>query len=183
MRIKSQFVLLAALVLGSSAFGDEFQAGYVFTYHFDTLPLTASGQQIALPGSYFYLALPFGLTSTISYELFSGLPIGTPVSSGIWMPGNPSFPAYAGIPPTWQDFEGSFRVTVLSGSQQIDSANVYLRVDTPNGFDIYTLAVTTPPVPEPASSSLITLASVVAAGWFWRTRRKGSVYTHTSPRA
>jgi hypothetical protein len=173
MGITSPFILLAALVLSSPAYGDEFQPGFVFTYHFETLPLTASGQQIGLPGSYLYLTLPLGVTSTLSYEIFSGLPIGAPVSSGIWTPGD--IP-WAGVQTaTWLDLEGSFRFTVLSGSQLIDAANIHFQVSTPNGFDIYTLTVAPPPVPEPASSTLVALASVVIARWCWRTRQKGAM--------
>lgn len=151
MKFKLSFIAITALALSASARADVFSAGYTFTYHFDTLP--AVHEDIILTAS--FLDLNIGgiapLTSVMSWEMFEGLPIGIPVASGTWSGFDVPL---AVIPPsTWLDAEGSFQISVLSGSQLINSVSIYLP-GAPQG-DVYELTVIPPPVPEPGSSSLL----------------------------
>jgi hypothetical protein len=174
MKIKLILIVAAALAFSTFARADLFPAGYTFTYHFDALPLipepviiTAEALTIGTGGT----APP--LTSTLSWEMFEGLPIGLPVASGTWS--GFDIPL-AGIPHgTWQDGEGSFRISVLSGAQVISDVSIYLpQFGGPSGGYtgyVYELTVTPPAVPESTSSSLICLALLAAALCRWYNRR------------
>jgi hypothetical protein len=172
--MKGRFLAVAALtvlLMNTSANADVFPEGYTFTYHFDTLPLFQSFG--VLPGNYLFVdtGSPF-LTSTISWEIFDGLPSGAPVASGIWS-GNDA--TTAGIPgQTWQDAEGSFRISVLSGSQEIDHFSIYVVHEYLGGnlFSVYELTVLPSPVPEPGTSSLILVGLSGVALWALRYRRQ-----------
>jgi hypothetical protein len=165
---------ITALLLNTSANADVFPEGYTFTYHFDTLPLFQSFG--VLPGNYLFVSTGSpALTSTISWEIFDGLPTGTPVASGIWSGYDATS---AGIPvPTWQDAEGSFRISVLSGSQEIDHFSIYVVHEYLGGglFNVYGLTVPPVPVPEPRSSFLICLALIAATFWLVHKRQANTI--------
>lgn len=168
MKKKLFLIAITALAINATTRADVFPEGYTFTYHFDTLPaiyepiiLTASFMSINVGGVY-------PITSVMSWEMFEGLPGGTPVASGIWSPDNFHL---AGIPyPTWQDAEGSFRISVLSGSQLINSVSIYLP-GAPQGY-VYELTVVPPPVPEPTTFSLLYIGLAVTALISWHRKRQ-----------
>jgi PEP-CTERM motif len=171
-RMNGRIVVAAitALLLKTSANADVFPEGYTFTYHFDTLQLVQSFG--VLPGNYLFVGIGTPpLTSTISWEIFDGLPSGAPVAAGTWWGYDATS---AGIPvPTWQDAEGSFRISVLSGSQEIDHFSIYVVHEYLGGniFSVYELTVLPSPVPEPGTSSLILIGLSGVA--LWALRHKG----------
>jgi hypothetical protein len=175
MKSKLVLVALAALAFSPFARADVFPAGYTFTYHFDALPLIPEPVIITAE----FLAVDTGgtappLTSTLSWEMFEGLPIGLPVASGTWS--GFDIPL-AGIPHgTWQDGEGSFRISVLSGTQVITNVSIYLpQFGGPTGGYtgyVYELTVAPPAVPEPASSSLICLCFLAVTLWCRHNKRR-----------
>ncbi len=87
-------------------------------------------------------------------EIFDSLPSGVPVHSGIWQPGGIG---WAYFQDTWLDGEGSFRITVLSGSQLIQSYSIYVPEPLGNGDFRIWYATIPAPVPEPATLALLPL--------------------------
>jgi hypothetical protein len=181
--MKSFLVTVAALALSASAYADVFPAGYTFTYHFNALPLipepiiiTAEFLTVGTGGT----APP--LTSTLSWEMFEGLPSGSPVASGTW---SGSDIPLAGIPHgTWQDGEGSFRISVVSGSQLISDVSIYLpQFGGPSGGYtgyVYEITVIPAPVPEPATVAFITVGLAFLAAWRYRARTSNQAMQRTA---
>src|SRR4029077_944257 len=159
---------MTALMRNTTARADVFPAGYTFTYHFDSLPITMP--PVILTAD--FLALDAGngvpITSVISWEMFESLPVGTPVASGLWSPG--SIPLADITRPTWQDGEGSFRISIISGSQSINGVFIYLSVLAQPG-SVYQLTVVPPPVPEPTTLPLLYAASSVVALVSWHRKK------------
>lgn len=152
-------VAIALLFTATTGKAQIFDAGYTFTYYFPTLPSYFDVGYI--PETGFFLGPEFTpLTATIKWEIFDSLPSGVPVHSGIWQPGNLGWALFQD---TWLDGEGSFRITVLSGSQLIQDYFVYMPVSLPTGgFRIWS-AVIPAPVPEPAAIALLSVGLVFIA--------------------
>ena len=161
MKIKFLACGLVLIVLASVARAQVFNEGENFTYYFASLPLTYP-PAIQLAD---YLAVNTGsgpLTSVMRWEIFDSLPSGVAVASGIW---SGAYASLAGIPVgTWQDEEGSFRISVLSGSQLINSATIYLSSAAPTG-GVYRLTVIPAAVPEPSAFVLLLVGSGVGLLW------------------
>jgi PEP-CTERM motif len=158
-----------ALLCGvTSARAQVFDAGYTFTYYFPTLP--SSQQTAIIPETGFFLSPYFqDVTATVQWEIFDSLPSGVPVHSGIWTPGNP---AYAPLfDQTWLDGEGSFRITILSGSQLIDNYFIYVARPEAVGFTVFSATVPAT-VPEPSIAALLALG--LSAFARFAVRRKSS---------
>ncbi len=173
MRLGLLVAFLSALIgIPPLARGDVFPAGYTFTYHFDSLPLVFEPTIQTAE----YLSVDTGgvrpLTSTLSWEMFEGLPIGTPVASGTWSGFDTTL---AGIPHgTWQDGEGSFRISVVSGAQLINDVTIYLPQFRPSGGYtgyVYELTVTPSAIPEPAAPSLIFFSLLAMTFSAWHSRK------------
>lgn len=102
------------------------------------------------------------LTSVLSWEFFEGLPVGAPSASGTWSGFDITL---ASLPiGLWQDGEGSFRISVLSGSQNINSVLIYSSVAAQPG-SVYQLTVVPAPVPEPTTSVLLYFGLAGVALW------------------
>ncbi len=163
-----------ALFIAAVAHAQTFGAGYTFTYYFSSL--TLSYPQTSVYQNFFSLN-SFGgsgtpATSTVQWELFDSSPVGTPVAAGVWQPGQN---AVAFTPNgLWQDGEGAFRITILSGSQQIDNffIHVFAPFDPVAGSTPLLFATVQPaPVPEPSTFAFLVFGTVVCAG-LSRVRRR-----------
>lgn len=150
MKIRLLGAALASLFVMASAQAEIFDPGYSFTYYFTTL---SSYQTTAtIPERGLFLSPDYTpLTATIKWEIFDSLSSAAPVYSGIWTPGNIGWaPLYD---QTWLDGEGSFRITILSGSQLIQGYDIYLVQPDPVGptSTVYYASI---PVPEPGTLAL-----------------------------
>lgn len=149
----------ALLFAAATCEAQVFDAGYTFTYYFPTLPSYFSTGYIPETGLFTNPAYT-PLTATIRWEIFHSLPNGVPLHSGIWHPGDLGWALFLD---TWLDGEGSFRITVLSGSQLIQSYYVYIPESLPTGGVRIWSDVIPAPVPEPATPVLISLGLALIA--------------------
>ena len=116
---------------------------------------------------------------SVGYELFEGQPVGSPVVSGTFLAGNPHLTFGANAVNLWQDLEGSFRITILSGSQEIDHISFtkyFPDAGTPGSFDVYSGSVVPVVVPEPGTFWLLAGASMVTGIWLKRRKRSCSKF-------
>lgn len=169
MKIKSLAAAIALLFATASTQAQIFDTGYTFTYYFPTLPSYQA--MFIIPETGFFLSPDYmPVTATIRWEIFDSLPSGTPVHSGIWTPGNiPWAPLFD---QTWLDGEGSFRITILSGSQLIQGYHIYVaRFDTGTQmYTVYDAPIPPGPVPEPATLALLTGGLAVLVVLYRRAR-------------
>jgi hypothetical protein len=166
MKIK---LLAAAVTLLSTSTlpAQVFDAGYTFTSYFDTLPTWQPGELI--PENSWSLNGFQALTATIAWEIFDSLSSGAPVISGVWHPGNFG---YVILPAqTWQDGEGSFRVTILSGSQVISGFGIYVHIFGSDPATVYSASIIPAPVPEPGAFVFLALGLASAGLWLRRRAR------------
>ncbi len=166
MKMKAVAAAIALLFAAATGKAQVFDAGYTFTYYFPTLP--SDIQPVYIPETGLFLnPIYMSLTATIRWEIFDSLPSGVPVHSGIWQPGNIGWAAFAD---TWLDGEGSFRITILSGSQLIQSYAIYVPEPLPTGgFRIWSDLIPAP-VPEPAPLTLV-LLGIAFVGFVARRAR------------
>ena len=155
--------VLASISIVTTLRAEVFNAGYTFTYHFDKL---SSFQANAIIPENFLLLDSGAIhpTATISWEIFDSLPTGAPVASGIWDPGELGV---ALVPsPVWQDGEGSFRITILSGSQNINAFDIYVaHHDSSRLYTVYSGSIQPTSVPEPATFVLLAIGSAFLVLW------------------
>lgn len=130
-----------------------------FTYHFDLRNSTPVSQGYLSESS---LRLIGGGSMDV-YELFEGLPTGTPVQAGTFG----GAPYITLLPGVWGDLEGSFRITVLGGP--LNFSGVFIHIATPTSpnpypFNYYELST---PVPEPAPLTLLILGFATIGSRLW----------------
>ncbi len=164
MKMISLGAVAAFVLMSPMTEGQVFDAGYTFTYHFDMLPSFQT--MVIIPETGLSLEpLNVPVTATIAWEIFDSLATGVPVHSGIWHPGDVP---YAGLfDQTWLDGEGTFRITILSGSQLIQGFDIYVaRYDAGTRmYTVYSDFIQPAPVPEPASYALAVFGAGILAVW------------------
>ena len=147
-------------------------AGDTYSYEFGTLPFNRRivGEPAANYG-YFYFtfgAATFTTGDMIRLQFFENSLTESPIRTMDFTPSDgPTFGIYVGQ--GWQDIQGAFRITQLSGSETIDSINV--QVVKSNGdstFNFYQQIFT--PVPEPSAITLFAIAGTTLLGWRWWKR-------------
>jgi len=138
-------------------------AGDSFTYEFTNFDFQAHG--LTGPSARVGLGLQgFSGTDSLRFEAFENTPAQPAIYSTTLTPaGYPDFTFGA----AWQDLEGSFRVTMLSGSATL--TDFFGSVVTTGG-DLYSLKVTV--VPEPSAWSLLGTIGLPLLAWA-RTREQG----------
>ena len=149
-----------------------FDTGYSFTDHFDSLPSYQAMGINPEDSLSLFSGAPF-LTATIAWEVWSGLPVGAPTFSGIWQPGDSG---YAPLDLLWGDGEGSFRITILAGSQEIDRFSIYAvgpYDPTTATTTVYQGDILPAPVPEPASATLAAFGFAAFVAWRRRAQPIG----------
>ncbi|HEY5893289.1 MAG TPA: PEP-CTERM sorting domain-containing protein [Chthoniobacterales bacterium] len=154
--------------------GITLHAGETYTYQFNTLPFKEV--QPWWPASRPEAQLWWNAVSLVSgteleVKMFENLSSDTPLIAHTWIA-----PAVSGgitlyppnFPNVWQDLQGAFSMTVLSGSAQITDIEIvsYIPIDAINSM-AYRQQFT--PVPEPASTALFSMTAIF--GFVWSTRR------------
>ena len=152
--MKSKIIAAAVALLCATpaAHAQVFNAGYTFTYYFPALPSYQTPSPPIDTGLFVTQSYQ-SVTATIKWEIFDSLPAGAPVHAGIWNPGDVG---WASFNDTWLDGEGSFRISILSGSQFIQNYFVSVHsFDTPgSGHTVYSAVIPAAPVPEPVTIAL-----------------------------
>ena len=149
--------------------------GEAYSYQFDTLPFNR--RIVGQPGAnygYFYLAFApstFDAGDSIRLEFFENSLAEAPLRTmDFTSTSDPPIGIYVGA--AWQDIQGAFRITQLSGSETVDSINVQaVKMNPDFSFNYYQQIVT--PVPEPSVLALFVIAATALAGW-----RRWRIYCH-----
>ena len=137
-------------------------AGESLTYQFDALPLRLFVNE-TFPGPFGQLSLHYATGSfqagdSFRVELFETSAAGAPILSMIL--DNPLGDlTVTGLPDVWQDRQGAIRLTGLTGSVIIQSAEVEAYVPGAGGVPLY-IYTGVVPVPEPATWALLILGSM-----------------------
>jgi hypothetical protein len=165
--MKKDILLSAMLLLCASAplRGQlVLNGGQTFSYQFETLPFNRLivGQPAANYG-YFYLAIhdsTFTAGDSLRLEFFENSFLDSPIRTMEFTSSDtPPIGIYVGQ--AWQDIQGAFRITQLTGSTTIDSINVQAtRMNPDLSFNFYQQILN--PAPEP--SALIFFLVAAAAG-------------------
>ena len=161
---KTSFVVGGVFALSLNCYCQlHLNAGDTYIYQFSSLPLV---QQFPAEG-HFFTASSFVTLNTetllpgdqLRLEMFENSPADAPFCSTTLF-GSGSCFANLG----WQDLQGAVRLTMLSGSVQVETI----------GLEVVTLIPFTPlaghyystitPVPEPSAILLMTLSSAFGAG-------------------
>jgi hypothetical protein len=148
-------------------------SGDTFEYSFNSLPETRLIEGPFLRGAGFLLQLDtstMGVGDTVRIEMFEEGILGTaPVERVVDLAGQTEFVgAGFGAPPDmWTDFDGSVRVTAVSGSFTINQM-IFDRAEATPNDDTLTQRLTITPVPEP---STIALGILGAAALLYRSRK------------
>jgi hypothetical protein len=171
LRLLSFFLLLHA-ALGTRA-QIVLNERDVWDYHFTSMNLLSANGIFGSPSGQLTIGIDSFPSGTLKWEVWDGVAIGTPMGSGLITP-----TAGAGIVGAWsfawQDFEGSVRLTMLTGSCTVASvrANATRPASLPSRWDTFTsLATSNSPPPRLLAQRL---TNAVAVSW-WTNGTTGYV--------
>ena len=166
------FIGVGLLTCSFSVFGQlVLQPGDVYTYQFNTLPQTglvsAFGTDPGGSVSFQVNSGSFQNGDSLRYEMFENSIAEQPICSGT-MSSAPPYTNLCKSLSAWQDVQGVFRLTMISGSVTVDS--FYLEVIKPgpslSSYNVYsaTIVPVTPTHPLPLLS-VARAGSKVVVSW------------------
>jgi len=151
----------------------QLNTGETYTYQFDTLPLTF---QFPPEGHFFNGRVSVSLNpatietgDSLRLDMFENNLGEAPICSTT-LSGNGVCTANL----AWQDLQGVFRLTMLSGSVEVSRISLQVVTSTTfqPGAGEYDLAFT--PVPEPSPTALLSVPALIGALWTALFRKRKS---------
>jgi hypothetical protein len=171
------FVILTAL--NAHAQGHlRLTEGQSFTHSFSNLPFINSAQTAGALGAVdFYFAVANNDTQNVlRIEMFETSIAESPLISQTinqWRATSTTTPQDFSwglrSNAAWQDTQGAFRITVLSGEAYLGGYRTWVIGGPVSPFSLHEL---TTPVPEPSTFALLGLCGVAWLGMRWKNRRK-----------
>jgi len=151
--------------------------GDAWLYDFSNLPKTGSTPVFGTnPGGSFQFSIngsTFQNGDMLRYEMFENSSTEPPICSGT-MSSAPPFDRTCSSDFSWQDRQGAIRLTMLSGSVEVDSITITAITSGPSlsSYDVNSVSFT--PVPEPGAPALLATGCLTAFGIHrtWRRRRR-----------
>jgi hypothetical protein len=163
--MKPFLFLLILLTVSLSAKAElVLNPGDVWTYNFNTLPLTGvTNSFLSSPQGIFEFHVQAGTLQAgdnLRYDMFETGTSEVPICSQNLAFGSP-LTATCSSPGAWADLQGVVRLTMLSGSLVVDNVHLEAIVSGPSlsSYNVYSSSFN--PVPEPSWVSLILVATVV----------------------
>ena len=160
--MKSFFALIIFLAACMSAKSElVLNQGDVWTYSFNTLPLTGTTNSFQTsPQGIFEFHVQAGSLQSgemLRYDMFENAASEAPICSQTMAFGSP-LTATCSSPAAWADLQGVVRLTMLSGSLAVDNVHLEAIVSGPSlsSYNVYSTSFN--PVPEPSGSSLVLAA-------------------------
>ena len=180
--------LLCTAAWSAQGQGLVLNAGDTYTFEFSTLPF----QQVATyyigtasaEADLYWTAVPLADGTQLQVAMFENSPSESPINVHTWtsasgLSGNMDLhpPMFQNV---WQDLQGAFSLTVLSGSASINDVDLfsYIPIDSTHA-NLYHQQITL--VPEPTSGVMLATAGIAGLLWTMNRRRK-HVASHTATR-
>lgn len=152
----------AALAVCLPAFSQlVLNSGEVWTYPFNDLPRTGSVPAFGNnPNGFFQFTVnssTFNAGDQLRYEMFEDSVSAPPICFGVMT--TPPLTPSCQSDFSWQDRQGTVRLSMLSGSVMIDSVTLRATVSGPSLSSLDVYEATFVPVPEPSASSVLLLVA------------------------